>query len=50
MKRLFGVGIAFPGLVNNKKALLYLRMKNMMMEWSLIWIDGRMNIGEPPLH
>ena len=18
------------------------------MEWSLIWIDGRMNIGEPP--
>lgn len=22
-------------------------MKNMMMEWSLIWIDGRMNIGEP---
>lgn len=23
-------------------------MKNMMMEWSLIWIDGRMNIGEPP--
>lgn len=47
VKRLFGVGIAFPGLVNNKKALLYLRMKNMMMEWSLIWIDGRMNIGEP---
>lgn len=50
VKRLFGVGIAFPGLVNNKKALLYLRMKNMMMEWSLIWIDGRMNIGEPLLH
>lgn len=48
VKRLFGVGIAFPELVNNKKALLYLRMKNMMMEWSLIWIDGRMNIGEPP--
>lgn len=20
----------------------------MMMEWSLIWIDERMNIGEPP--
>ena len=45
VKRLFGVGIAFPGLVNNKKSIIISTNEKYDDGEEL---DGRMNIGEPP--
>lgn len=50
VKRLFGVGIAFPGLVNNKKSIIISTNEKYDDGVGLIWIDRRMNIGEPLLH